>query len=59
MSTHASIVYEDHSGVLLASHSKNGGMIFIPIEYDIHTNKFHTYGNAFPGLYKKLELGTD
>ena len=28
----------------LMSHSKNSGMIFIPIEYDIHPNEFHTYG---------------
>ena len=26
------------------THSKNGGMIFIPIEYDIYPNEFHTYG---------------
>ena len=28
----------------ISVHSKNSGMNFIPIEYDLHPNEFHTYG---------------
>ena len=36
--------FDGHHWYCTLLHSKNGGMKFIPNEYDIHPNEFYTYG---------------
>ena len=36
--------FDGHHWYCTLLHSKNGDMKFIPNEYDIHPNEFHTYG---------------
>ena len=46
---HMQLRYDER--LLVRLHSKNNGMKFIPKEYDLHPNEFHTYG-THAGLFK-------